>query len=313
MEDRGKPFTNARHMSGDDTSTQVRVGLFILIGLSIVAAMVVYFGRLGEGFSDYYTVRVEFSNGSGLLRGCEVLLAGAKVGRMTNEPTILPDLRGVYVDLRILESVQIPVGSRFAIGSSGLLGDKFIEITPAPESSEFIQPGAVIRGAENGAGIAAVANDASQLIADLKTTVNNINGVVVKLDQSVLSKDELAKVRQTIGNVETATARISDASANIADASRKIDALLLKADGAVHSGAEAMATAKSAAEEARKVLLSIGKLVEQARTGQGLLGTLVGNRELADNVKALVLNLRRHGILWYKDSPPPAAGQDTTR
>ncbi|MFY8269443.1 MAG: MlaD family protein, partial [Terrimicrobiaceae bacterium] len=78
-------------MSSEDRGTQIKVGIFILIGLVTVGLMVVYFGRLGEGLANYYNVRVEFSNASGLLRGSEVLLAGAKVGRVTNPPTILPD------------------------------------------------------------------------------------------------------------------------------------------------------------------------------------------------------------------------------
>ena len=116
-------------MSSEDKGTQIKVGLFILIGLLTVGMMVIYFGRLGEGFSSYYNVKVEFTNASGLLRGSEILLAGAKVGRITNEPVILPDMRGVYVDVRILDQVKIPVGSKFSIGSSGLLGDKYIEIS----------------------------------------------------------------------------------------------------------------------------------------------------------------------------------------
>ena len=75
MVDREKPFIEAYQMTREDYSTQAKVGVFILIGLSTVALMVVYFGRMGEGFSDFYNVRVEFANASGLLRGSEVLVA----------------------------------------------------------------------------------------------------------------------------------------------------------------------------------------------------------------------------------------------
>jgi hypothetical protein len=32
---------------------------------------------------------------------------------------------------------------------------------------------------------------------------------------------------------------------------------------------------------------------------------------MANNLRALVLNLRKHGILWYKDTSAPAAAGDT--
>jgi hypothetical protein len=38
--------------------------------------------------------------------------------------------------------------------------------------------------------------------------------------------------------------------------------------------------------------------VRDARNGKGALGTLISNRTMAENLQALVANLRRHGILW---------------
>ena len=284
-------------MSSEDRGTQIKVGIFILIGLATVGMMVVYFGRLGDGFSSYYNVKVEFTNASGLLRGSEVLLAGAKVGRITNEPTILPDMRGVYVDVRILDQVKIPVGSKFSIGSSGLLGDKYIEIALDRGGVEkgFIKSGDILKGSESGGGIAEMADGAGELIADLRTTVGNINAVVKKLDSTILSKDELASISATMKNLETATGRIADASKQF--------------DTTMTSGKVTMDSAKKAADELQHTLSAIHKLVEQAKSGSGVLGTLISNREMANNLRALVLNLRKHGVLWYKDTSAPAGDE----
>ncbi len=285
-------------MSSEDKGTQIKVGLFILIGLLTVGMMVVYFGRLGEGFSSYYNVKVEFTNASGLLRGSEILLAGAKVGRITNEPVILPDMRGVYVDVRILDQVKIPVGSKFSIGSSGLLGDKYIEISLDGAGAEkgFIKAGDVLKGSESSGGIAGMAEGAGALIGDLRTTVGNINAVVQKLDSTILSKDELASISATMKNLETATGRIADASKQF--------------DTTMTSGKATMDSAKKAADELQQTLSAIHKLVDQAKSGSGVLGTLISNREMANNLRSLVLNLRKHGILWYKDTNTPAPAGD---
>ena len=244
-------------MSSEDKGTQIKVGLFILIGLLTVGMMVIYFGRLGEGFSSYYNVKVEFTNASGLLRGSEILLAGAKVGRITNEPVILPDMRGVYVDVRILDQVKIPVGSKFSIGSSGLLGDKYIEISLDGAGAEkgFIKAGDVLKGSESSGGIAGMTEGAGALIGDLRTTVGNINAVVQKLDSTILSKDELASISATMKNLETATGRIADASKQF--------------DTTMASGKATMDSAKKAADELQQTLTAIRKLVEQARHESG--------------------------------------------
>jgi ABC-type transporter Mla subunit MlaD len=281
-------------MSTEDRPTQIKVGLFLLVGLATVALMVVYFGRLGEGFSSYYNLRVEFSNASGLLRGSEVLLAGAKVGRVTDGPTILSDMRGVYVDVRILQQVQIPAGSKFSIGSSGLLGDKYIQIILADgsEKNGFIEPDSTVKGVTESGGIAGMADSAGDLIGDLRETVGNINSVVKKLDATVLSKAELESISATIKNLQTASA--------------KIDATVAEASVAVQTGKETMDSAKKAADELQKVLASLRAIVDQVRSGKGVLGALVSNSEMADNLRSLVTNLRKHGILWYKDTKQPA-------
>jgi len=276
-------------MTTEDRKIQIKVGIFILIGLTITGMLVVYFGRLGEGFANYYNLRVEFANASGVIRGAEVLLAGAKVGRVTSEPEIMPDMQGVSVELRILEKVRIPVGSEFSIGSSGLLGDKYIQIVLKDDKpgGPTIEPDSTIKGSDIGDGIGGLTEGAGDLIADLRNTVKNINAVVTKLDQSVLSKSELESVSATIKNLQTT-------SGKLAESSGRFDSLL-------KSGQETMESGKKAADALRE-------LTDQAKSGKGMLGTLVSNREMAENLRAFILNLRKHGILWYKDTQKPAKG-----
>lgn len=278
-------------MTTEDRKTQIKVGIFILIGLTITGMLLIYYGRLGEGFANYYNLRVEFANASGIIRGSEVLLAGAKVGRVTADPVIMPDMQGVNVELRILEQVRIPVESQFSIGSSGLLGDKYIQIVLKNGKPEgpIIEPDSTIKGSDIGDGIGGLTEGAGDLIADLRTTVKNINTVVEKLDQTVLSKSELESISTTVKNLQTTTGKLAESSG-------RFDSLL-------KSGQETMDSAKKATDEFRA-------LAQQAQTGRGALGMLISNREMADNLRAFILNLRKHGILWYKDTQKPAQGDE---
>jgi ABC-type transporter Mla subunit MlaD len=292
-------------MTSEDRITNIKVGTFILIGLITIAMMVVYFGRLGEGVRSYYTLRAEFPNASGLLRGAEVLLAGAKVGRVIDSPVILPDMNGVFVDLRIFEDVKIPTASEFTIGSSGLLGDKYVVITLKENAKESptIAPGSTIKGGSDGGGMAGMAENAGELVSELRATVANVNSVVKKLDSGILNEEGVASLRETLKNLQTT-------STSLAAASAKVDKVVAQADSAIQSGQGTMESAKKAAEELQRTLADIRGLVREVRQGQGALGTLISNRETADNLKALVTNLRRYGILWYRDgekakSPAP--------
>jgi phospholipid/cholesterol/gamma-HCH transport system substrate-binding protein len=288
-------------MTSEDRTTHIKVGTFILIGLITIAMMVVYFGRLGEGVHSYYTLRAEFPNASGLLRGAEVLLAGAKVGRVVDSPVILPDMNGVYVDLRIFDDVKIPTASEFSIGSSGLLGDKYVVITlkENAKGTPTIAPSSTVKGGSGGGGLGGMAENAGAFLPELRATVANINSVVKKLDSEILNEEGIASLRETLKNLQTT-------STSLAAASAKVDKVVAQADSAIQSGQGTMDSAKKAADELQRALADIRGLVREVRQGQGALGTLITNRETADNLKALVTNLRRYGILWYRDGEKPA-------
>src|SRR5438270_641638 len=75
--------------SHSEKSLELKVGAFVLAGLAVLAALVVQFGRLGEGFKTYYGLTVRFPDASGLLKGSDVLLAGAKIGRVSGGPRLV--------------------------------------------------------------------------------------------------------------------------------------------------------------------------------------------------------------------------------
>jgi ABC-type transporter Mla subunit MlaD len=284
-------------MESREQTGRLRVGIFLALGLAAVAGMVVYFGRFGEGIRKHYEIRVEYPNASGLLQGASVLLAGAKVGNVNTPPAILPDMQGVFVVLKIYEEVRIPSASVFTIGSSGLLGDRFVQILTTREAlqSPPIEPGATVQGRGESGGFGELADGAGALMADIREAVTNINAVAKKVDAEVLNEATLEEMRATIENLQRT-------SAAFAEASGRIESVLDKAEAAVATGDEALASAKSAADEFRRTATDARALLAQARQGRGVLGALLSDREMAENLRALTANLRRHGVLFYKDS-----------
>ena len=82
-------------MNEQDRGLELKVGLFVAVGLTILAALVVQFGRLGEGVKTYYDLTVHFDDASGLLKGSDVLLGGAKIGRVSAPPRLVSAGRGL--------------------------------------------------------------------------------------------------------------------------------------------------------------------------------------------------------------------------
>ncbi len=288
-------------MNEHDRSLELKVGIFVAIGLAVLAALVVQFGRIGEGFQTYYSLTVHFEDASGLLKSSDVLLGGAKVGRVAGPPRLVKQGRGVEVPLKIFDYVKIPAGSSFTVGSSGLLGDRFVAIFPPPgKPSAYVAKGAYIEGKRE-TGISDLTKEGSALLKDLRGTVAKIDTAVSRLNDGALSKENMQHLHETFDNLSKTTAALSESS-------KKMDGVIEKADATLGSAKEAADTVGKAAGDARNTIQSAGRLMRQATSGNGLLAMLLTNEELANDVRAFLYNLRHRGILFYRDrapSPPP--------
>ncbi len=134
-------------MNRHERGLEFKVGVFVFVGLAMLGALVVQFGRLGEGLKTYYALTVGFTDASGLLKGSDVLLAGARIGKVSGGPRMVREGQGVDVPLKIYEYIKIPEGSKFTVGSSGLLGDRFVNVMMPPgKPKAFLAPNTYING-----------------------------------------------------------------------------------------------------------------------------------------------------------------------
>jgi len=289
-------------MSEPDRGLELKVGIFVAVGLAILAALVVEFGRLGEGFRTYYPLTVRFEDASGLLKSSDVLLGGAKIGRVGGAPRLVRTGRGVDVPLKIYDYVKIPLGSAFTVGSAGLLGDRFVAVTPPPgQPAKFIAKGAHLEGTRE-KGLSDMTKEGSALLSELRGTVAKIDQAVSRLNDQALSEENMEHLHQTFDNLSKTTAALSQSS-------KKIDGVVEKADATVGSAKEAAEKIEQAAGQARETLRSLEHLVKEAQSGDNVVGMLLTNEAVANDLRAFISNLRRHGVLFYRDraakgSPP---------
>src|SRR2546428_13466526 len=93
-------------MNRHERGLEFKVGAFVFVGLAMLCALVVQFGRLGEGFKTYYAVTVRFNDASGLLKGSDVLLAGAKIGKVAGGPHLVREGNGGAGRLKIFDYIK---------------------------------------------------------------------------------------------------------------------------------------------------------------------------------------------------------------
>jgi len=308
-------------MSTDRKNVEWIVGLFLFIGFGVIAAMVVIFGRFGQGFQKMYSLTVEFPNASGLVKGSDVMLSGARIGVAKKAPALTGEHYRVAVELALKDAVQIPRGSVFQIRSNGMLGDSYVDVTPPAhfKPDDFAIPGEHITG-ERAEGL----DDLTKKGGEVMDTLNNqvLNKVSEELDEiKIATKNINTQLlsQQNLKNLEETFANLKSASAQFSEASQKLDVVVTKIGDAVDSAKGTLKTVDSAITDLRPAIADVRKtassatktvdsariLVEKATAGEGPLGTLVSDRQTAENLRSLIINLRRSGVLFYKDRPAP--------
>ena len=275
-------------MNRHERGLEFKVGAFVFVGLAMLGALVVQFGRLGEGFKTYYAITVRFTDASGLLKGSDVLLAGAKIGQVAAGPRMVREGHGVDVALKLYDYVKIPRESKFSVGSSGLLGDRFVNVTMPPgQPKAYLSSNAYITGTRE-SGIDDLTREGGALVADMRGAVQNINGTFTRLNQEALSPANMQ-------NLKASFESLSQTTGALAESSKKLDGVIDKADAT-------MGSTKKAADDLQRAIADARKAIQMATDGKGLLAALLTNPQLANDLRALISNLRAHGVLFYRDS-----------
>jgi phospholipid/cholesterol/gamma-HCH transport system substrate-binding protein len=103
------------------------VGFVVLI----VAGSFFYFAYFcsAKNISSGYILSASFDKIDGISIGSDVKIGGVKVGNV-NKITLSPETYLVTIEMHLNETVRIPRDTAAAITSEGLLGGKFISLTP---------------------------------------------------------------------------------------------------------------------------------------------------------------------------------------
>jgi phospholipid/cholesterol/gamma-HCH transport system substrate-binding protein len=124
-------------MNGTNTRDFV-TGLFVLTGLVALAWLSFRVGGIqytGDGGLPVYAL---FDQVAGLKARAPVEIAGVRVGQVS--AIHLDDTFRARVDLDLDASLKLPVDSSAAIVTSGILGDRYIQLTPGAED-QVLKPG----------------------------------------------------------------------------------------------------------------------------------------------------------------------------
>jgi len=121
---------------------ETAVGIFVLVGILAISYMAIKLGNV-QLFSDkYYTVHASFTDISGLKVNAPVQMFGVEIGYV--EKIGLDQEKGLAtVSMFIQKNIKLMDDAVVAVKTNGLIGDKFLKITPGV-MGDPIEPGGTL-------------------------------------------------------------------------------------------------------------------------------------------------------------------------
>lgn len=123
------------------------VGVFVLLGLAAVTYLTVKLGAGSLLGGDTYVIEARFTNAGGLNTGSNVVVAGVPVGRVDAIRMEESEYTAIAT-LRVMKGLKLPTDSMASIKTTGLIGDKFISLSPGADET-YLEPGARITMTES--------------------------------------------------------------------------------------------------------------------------------------------------------------------
>src|SRR6266545_479238 len=267
-----------------------RVGIVVLIALFAVMIGIFMVGQRAHLFVKKFPYETRFDSASGLVAGNPVRLNGVTVGNVL-EVILSPDpadrtVRVVYdVDRRA--APRLRKGTRAAIKTIGLLGDKYIELEGGTAEEAEVEIGGTIPPAP-GAGIEKLLEGGGDLIADLSGIARSLKNILGRTEQGkgflgALTTDSEESAR--LGNNLTATLTSLNSILRKVDAGQGlVGKLLIDQKYGKQTGDSLQAAIRS-------VENVFGKIDEGLRSNEGVLAALLSDPEGKKKVYTLLDNL----------------------
>ena len=200
----------------NNNNNNIRLGIFVSIGLLLLIVAIYFIGNRQHMFSRTITLSGMFTDISGLQVGNNVRFSGINVG--TVDDIVIVSDSMARVDITIEKKVQkfIKKDARATIGSEGLMGNKVFNISPGSGSStQIIKDHDTINTKKPASmdeimiKMDSVAANAVFITADLKGILGNIHQGKGTLGKLFMDEQMANAVGQTMTNVKNSTATLN--------------------------------------------------------------------------------------------------------
>ncbi|MCI0453086.1 MAG: MlaD family protein [Candidatus Latescibacteria bacterium] len=272
---------------------EIRVGA-VVIAAAIVAVVGTMWFQKFQLAEKRYAFFVRFNEVGGLVSGDPIHVNGVERGRV-DAVDLLP--RGVVVRMAVREGVVIPLDSRIALKSIGIMGERFVAIVQG-DSSVAIAPGDTLDG-DYLMGLSEVMGSAGEILDEVETTSRHLRDIAISLSGDGRLQEGVDDFAVASKNVRTMTERNRDrldrALIKFEHSATLLDSLIATRYAGIDSSLAAIGRAGGKAEETADNLAVVSKdlreITAKLRAGEGSAGRLLNDDTFITRLESTVTQL----------------------
>jgi phospholipid/cholesterol/gamma-HCH transport system substrate-binding protein len=244
------------------SSTQLKVGIYLTIGLVVILGSIFFLGADNALFTKYIRLHAHFEHVQGLATGSVVSLSGVTVGNVEAiEFLEEKNLLDVVMRVNTKYISRIRQGSQVEIRTQGALGDKFIYIIPADPRNPEIKEDEILDIAK--------ATDLLGILSERGSETNKVFDILNELQKITHALSADNRLAKTMINLETASTSFSKASKDAQSFFEKFNAA---------NGGDKMAHSMD----------RLDSILNKIDRGEGSLGLLINDPSLHNQLKSFL-------------------------
>jgi phospholipid/cholesterol/gamma-HCH transport system substrate-binding protein len=295
------------------TWSELRVGIFVLVGLFILAIAVFYVSG-GGVLGPKYRLTTYLPEVDGLQTGAPVALDGVEVGNVETiglTPQPQDKDHSITLVLRIDKKYQndIRTDSSASLVTQGLLGDRYVTVTRGLTGTP-LPPNATIPGEEE-AAMKQIVERGAGLMENLGTLTDDLRGIVVEIHNGNGTLGKLMNDPALYNHLDATVNKLDAMASSIQQGQGTLgklvasDELYTKADSAIGKADDVLGAVRDQKGTLGKLVYDPGTydsikgvadksnaILGDVRAGRGTLGKLATDDSLFVNVRDASANVR---------------------
>ncbi len=183
---------------------ELKVGIFIFIGIVILSVIIFSIGNF-YSVKQGYNMNVVFGFANGVGVGAPVRYSGVQVGEVQEINIYFDEKENkplVKLIVWVSQNAWINENAKASINTLGLLGEKYLEISPGTRDTRLLQKGDTLRGYDP-VSTEEIARSTKELIGKIGTLTESVNKI---------AGDEGLRIslKNTVNNMEALSGDLRD-------------------------------------------------------------------------------------------------------